>query len=746
MTTLAAGSSVSLTLANNGFLEVATNGGFGSVTIMPIGGSAVTESWGPSPFRKKYAGPYPEGAAVTLTNKSSVSFDYETDSSNLPASVQSLVSAAGIAGNVSKLQKALDAAFGTVSFSRASANASVVDCYGSMQFCTSGEARFYGARRVENTIPDTETLNTGWALGTAPTSTKTAVSNKSPNHGRPSAWRIDRPSGNTQMLILSSRSYRPGKWCLSAWVLADGATAVTARIERSGDSVGASQAVTAPASVWTRIAVLLDIPDTSNHRGSFSVTATGAASFIITDPQMEWVHGQASPAPSDYVPRGVSTTLLPASAYANEAGVDGVRYYDYLNPWTLSSGIATRSTTLTYIDPATLKGAAVAGASATNQLWSSGNIGAAEWTKTSTVNATAADSTLLGKSALWKIEQAAATQAHRVSQTWRGTAPAVNTLIHATVWAKAGDAACPFVYMAVRQLDGSTFKYAYFNMQTGAVSNIGSGAEAYIFKEGDLWCCNIMLQSGASGSSAPVLWIGVSQTAGSDTVAGTLGNGNYIGATQMDGGLPTSYMGDTSSSAGLTRAAESMTAVSTDMPAVGWTVAADITCRYPTATALKPTWLYLLYTYVSAADRGGVGLRPGSFGGFSSGGESEIFFDWYPGISADNLNWDGIHIKTGQSASIITAAALETYSYQWAAATSAQQPSGGNQVGAVGAVLATSAGNDMPRPALNSFPTTPRTWSIGAQGSGSAQRGEVYASRLTWWPYARTAAQMQAAA
>ena len=95
MTTLAAGSSVSLTLANNGFLEVATNGGFGSVTITPTGGGAVTESWGPSPFRKKYSGPYPEGATVTLTNASSAAFDYEIDSGNLPLSLQGLAVADG---------------------------------------------------------------------------------------------------------------------------------------------------------------------------------------------------------------------------------------------------------------------------------------------------------------------------------------------------------------------------------------------------------------------------------------------------------------------------------------------------------------------------------------------------------------------------------------------------------------------------------------------------------------------------
>jgi hypothetical protein len=98
MTTLAAGSSVSLTLANNGFLEVSTGGGFGSVTITPTSGVAATEAWGPSPFRKRWNGPYPEGAAVTLTNTSSAAFDYETDSvslTGLPASVLALVSKEG---------------------------------------------------------------------------------------------------------------------------------------------------------------------------------------------------------------------------------------------------------------------------------------------------------------------------------------------------------------------------------------------------------------------------------------------------------------------------------------------------------------------------------------------------------------------------------------------------------------------------------------------------------------------------
>ena len=83
MTTLAIGASVSLTLAKNGFLEIATNGGLGSVSITPTGGALVTAAWGPEPVRKRWQG-YPEGAAVVLSNLTAPSVDYESDFSGLP--------------------------------------------------------------------------------------------------------------------------------------------------------------------------------------------------------------------------------------------------------------------------------------------------------------------------------------------------------------------------------------------------------------------------------------------------------------------------------------------------------------------------------------------------------------------------------------------------------------------------------------------------------------------------------------
>jgi len=107
MTTLEAGSATSLLISNNGFLEVATGGGFGSVTITPTGGVAVSEAWGPAPFRKRWTG-YPDGAAVSLTNTTSASFDYETDTTNLPLAVQALVQGGGMRSLVQYLPSATD--------------------------------------------------------------------------------------------------------------------------------------------------------------------------------------------------------------------------------------------------------------------------------------------------------------------------------------------------------------------------------------------------------------------------------------------------------------------------------------------------------------------------------------------------------------------------------------------------------------------------------------------------------------
>lgn len=76
MTTLAQGSSVTLSVGDGGSVSIATNGGTGSASFTPTGASAYTVSLGPQPERRKF-GPFSEGASVTLTNSTIGVFDYD---------------------------------------------------------------------------------------------------------------------------------------------------------------------------------------------------------------------------------------------------------------------------------------------------------------------------------------------------------------------------------------------------------------------------------------------------------------------------------------------------------------------------------------------------------------------------------------------------------------------------------------------------------------------------------------------
>lgn len=84
MTALAIGSSVTVTLSDDGFAKVATNGGIGSVVITPTVGLPTTEKFGPQPHRKVY-GPYGEGCSLASTNGTCISLDYDSNASGFGA-------------------------------------------------------------------------------------------------------------------------------------------------------------------------------------------------------------------------------------------------------------------------------------------------------------------------------------------------------------------------------------------------------------------------------------------------------------------------------------------------------------------------------------------------------------------------------------------------------------------------------------------------------------------------------------
>lgn len=101
MTTLAIGSSVTLTTTDGAYVTVVTNGGAATVAVTTTAGSSYTDSIGPGPFRKRY-GPFAEGGSVTISNLSAY-LDYESTMSGggtSPMSASALASAA-LAGTLS---------------------------------------------------------------------------------------------------------------------------------------------------------------------------------------------------------------------------------------------------------------------------------------------------------------------------------------------------------------------------------------------------------------------------------------------------------------------------------------------------------------------------------------------------------------------------------------------------------------------------------------------------------------------
>jgi lysophospholipase L1-like esterase len=86
MTTLAAGSSVTVAVRDGGTVAVATNGGMASAVVTPTEGNVHTVSFGPLAERRTL-GPYKEGASIVITNSSCGAFDYDVESMFDPSSV-----------------------------------------------------------------------------------------------------------------------------------------------------------------------------------------------------------------------------------------------------------------------------------------------------------------------------------------------------------------------------------------------------------------------------------------------------------------------------------------------------------------------------------------------------------------------------------------------------------------------------------------------------------------------------------
>lgn len=95
MTSLATGSSATVTLRDDGKCTVTTNGGDASV-VETVAGVSTTHAFGPRPMRMAF-GPYSEGASLVITNTSAV-LDYDSPQSDVRYARDSSGNVTGLVG------------------------------------------------------------------------------------------------------------------------------------------------------------------------------------------------------------------------------------------------------------------------------------------------------------------------------------------------------------------------------------------------------------------------------------------------------------------------------------------------------------------------------------------------------------------------------------------------------------------------------------------------------------------------
>lgn len=511
-----------------------------------------------------------------------------------------------------------------------------VDHVGSVRVCDrSNDAPFVGARRVVNadTVDDFSTIYTV-ASGTVKA---LHTSMTGPYRNRKNVYMFTRSASGElfRRNTANVQTGRKGQYTWSAWLGGNGVATLTVQIQNAASTVLATKTVTPPASGLRRFAIFAELPSNSDTY-RVVVTTSAAGVFRAACPQFERTHGQSG-APNDYVPRG--STYDAAPYYG--ANVDGVRYFDDLNPWTVDSdGWCTEATVRVPIPRDTLKGLLIAD-TWVNKMYESADAAAASWTRTGVTAASAMlGSVHLGPQSLRKLEEDTSTGQHRISQSWRGTLPSSNVMVTVWCYVPLTPGERTILDIGFTDLAGAV-KRTYVDVQRQVMlSETGSGNQkTHIVPMGDLLCVGYTDTSG-SGSTTPTVWYGLATAAGTDSYTGTAGSGMYVGG--MSAGRvdhPHIYQGDTGTSTPSGQGAavtaytwpeecgdNAVTVTAADGSTVtsvnDWTVVCDVSPAWDSDSQAKTSWDYIWYMSMPAAQipadhawRHGCAIRPGAFGG-----------------------------------------------------------------------------------------------------------------------------------
>lgn len=422
--------------------------------------------------------------------------------------------------------------------SGATANPTVVDRIGVLRYCYVNEARFTGARRVENLIKFTNTLtNAAWvANGTA---TVAEISTNAALVGPDGVVCYEITGNGTSnslyhQLTLNGAGTGTGvlravPHTFSVYLRAGTVSTAVISLYVSGGAVAATATVTLN-STWQRFAITGTPDGTSTYRVLIAPGSSGtinAKQAQLEDMAGETLDASSNVPPSEYVSRDVIVYPTQSIGYFHGAMVDGVKYFPYERGNTLNN--TTKLVT-------EASGAAIAGSTlrgvlcepqivnrATNSETLSG------WSINGTTSLTIAASsgvspTGVPSSAVLLTEDAASTNKYAFV-TITGSTDSVQQCCQ--VYAKAGTR--DWLRINFRNKANATIK-GYYNLSTGTLGTIDSGGTAHIWPVGNGWYLCVLVATSGTGATTPEFQIGIANANGATTYTGTSGTISVWGA------------------------------------------------------------------------------------------------------------------------------------------------------------------------------------------------------------------------
>ena len=362
----------------------------------------------------------------------------------------------------------------------------VLDDQGILRDTLLGEAMFYGARREFNLCRYTERLDfngtNGWSAVNGCTVVSAWDDNKPNASGLGVAggtvWKITADVQTSSVLRAASTGYvlEAVPHTFAVWLRAD--SNITAEI-RLYIPAGATL-VTKTVSVTTswQLFYITGTPDgTSGYVYAISPsTFASAAGGVIyaCSPRLHQCLGITT-APPDYIPRDAT----PRTRYWEGAAVDGVAYFAAINANTLNAGTGV----VTPVQgPSLAKVNSVADVSTWAPTGVSGIVSTGGW---------------------WKITEDTSTGAHHAAASAPNSGLYDKRRIVFSVEVKrAGASDRQWARIFIQDVDGSTGRSAYFDLQNGVFGTVSSGITPLVQALDDGYRVTISMQLGTGASNA----------------------------------------------------------------------------------------------------------------------------------------------------------------------------------------------------------------------------------------------------